>query len=547
VSEAPDDIRALADLGASYAELRARWRTQIPSSYNIAADTVERWAAARPDRIALRHEDADGRVEAFTFARIDDLASRAAAGLRARGVGRGDRVAVYLGQRPETAIAHIAVYKLAAVAVCVSHLYGLDTLAHVLRDSGAAAIVTDPALAERVAAVRDDLPSLRHVIVAGPAGPSSFDDLLSAPPLAAPESTSSEDPALLLYTSGSTGRPKGLLHGHRVLAAYKPTIQLTFDASVDERSVLYTPADWAWVGGLLDTMLPGWAFGAEVVGFGGRFDAERTYELLSRHRVTHAFVPPTALKRMAQVASPRARWPLALRAISTGGEPLPGAVYEWLRRETGASVNEFYGLTEVNHLVGNCERLWPARAGSMGRAYPGHDTVILDEAGRPAPHGHVGQVAARRSDPTLFLGYWNRPDDTARLFQDEWVLTGDLALQDEDGYFWYRGRADEMIKSAGYRISPSEIEECLMAHPAVAEAAVIGKPDADRGQVLKAFVRLRDGHAADDALTRALRAHVRDRLAAFKAPREVAYVDSFPVTSSGKIRRSELRARESEA
>lgn len=336
--------------------------------------------------------------------------------------------------------------------------------------------------------------------------------------------------------------PKGMLHGHRVLQSYIPSLTMAFNLDRDDpEAVFWSPADWAWVGGLLDALLIGWAFGHTVATSEHRFDAEWSFGFMARQKVTHTFFTPTALKRLAQVSQPQSRWDLALRVIITGGESLPAAVLNWAEDELKVVCNEFYGLTEVNHLIGCCKALYPARPGSMGLAYPGHGTTIVDDQGREVEDGQVGEIVTRGDDATQFLGYWKDMDKTADLRLGEWLRTSDLALRDEDGYFWYRGRTDDLIKSAGYRIGPAEVEDCLVRHPAIAEAAVVASPDADRGAIVKAFVRLAEGFDPSAQLTTDLQAHVKSRLAAYKYPREIEYVEDLEMTSSGKLDRKQLR------
>lgn len=528
-----------------------RYEIVIPKRANMAADTVAKFAQGpRKDHPALIFEKDDLSTETWTFAEVEERAARLAAKLSGLGVGKGSRVAIHTGLRPETGLAHLAVYKLGAIAVTLSQLYGPDTLRHVLNHSEAMAIITQDTAWDRFRAVAHEFPCLRHRIVVGQTKGDEipFEECLRAPAEGfRPAETSADDPALLMYTSGSTGLPKGMLHGHRILQAYVPSIHFFFNMDLDDpNSVFWSPADWAWVGGLLDLLLAAWAFGHTVVTSEARFDAEWAFGFMERRKVTHTFVTPTALKRMAEVRNPRARWPnLKLRVVCTGGEALPGRVLTWCEEDLGVVCNEFYGLTEVNHLIGNCRTLFPSLPGSMGLAYPGHGTTVVGEDGSELPPGEAGEIVTRADDATQFLGYWKDPSKTGQLkLAGRWLRTGDFGTRDANGYFWYHGRSDDLIKSAGYRIGPAEVEDCLVRHPAVAEAAAVASPDSARGFVVKAFVRLKDGVQPDDRLTKDLQEHVKTRLAVYKYPREIEYVSRFEMTSSGKINRKLLREAE---
>lgn len=521
----------------------------IPPRANIAAATVGRHAQGpRADATALIVDSGD-RIQSWTFHELDTAATRLAAGLRAAGVVQGMPVALHTGQSLATALAHLAVYKLGAVVMTLSQLYGPETVRHALADSGTRFVLTDAAGWDAIATALPALPQRVTPILAGalpdrlPPDTLTLEQLLDTDAKGfAPVDTRSDAPALLMYTSGSTGLPKGLMHAHRILAAYMPTVRLFYDLDIEgEGLVFWTPADWAWVGGLLDLVLPAWAEGHAVLASPQRFEATAALDLMARHRVTHSFMTPTALKRLAQVPAPRDGRDLALRVICTGGESLPGEVVTWCENSLGVVCNEFYGLTEFNHLVGNCRALYPIRPGSMGRAYPGRRVAIVDETGAEVSEGEVGEIVSAADDPTLFLGYRGAPGIPDALRLGPWLRTRDLARRDADGYVWYQGRNDDLIKSAGYRIGPAEVEDALLRHPAVAEAAVVGLPDPDRGQIVTAFVRPATGHAPDEALGQALRDHVRATLATYKAPRRVVFVDEFPMTSSGKIRRAALR------
>ncbi len=540
------------------AQLLAGFSINVPARFNMAVAAVGRHAAgplAGATALVDASHDADLRADKpprrLSFAELDAESRRFAAFLRGQGVQRGDVVIVYMAQCTEAALAHLACYQLGAIVAPLSLLYGRDTLRHAIGDSRARVVVSTRAALDAVAGLMAEL-AVPTVVVAGAPGGApardgevDFERYRSHVPIEAPVDTAADDPALLLYTSGSTGLPKGILHAHRLLLGYLASVSLFYEMQMrDAGQVLWTPSDWSWIAGIVNVQLTGWFHGQTVVAGQAPFSAEWVLGFMARHGVTHTFLTPTALKRLAQIALPRARWPdLRLRVIGTGGEPCPSAVLDWADAQLQVPVNEFYGLTEVNHLVGNCRQLYPVKPGSMGRAYPGHRLAVLDETGQPVPDGELGQIAAHRSDPTRFIGYWGQPERTQAMFHGEWILTGDYARRDAEGYFWYSGRNDDLIKSAGYRIGPAEVEDSLVRHPAVAEAAVIGVPDEERGQIVKAVVRLREGAVASVSLASELQAHVKTQLAAYKYPRLVEFVDSFPLTSTGKISRKDLRQR----
>ena len=540
----------LAQITNLYADpSKGHYQIGMPINANIAADTVGRFAQnEKADYTALIHEHRDGSIEQYTFRQLDELARRFAAYLASIGVRRGEPVAIHTSQSLQTAIAHMAIYKIGAVALTLSHLYGPDAVAHVIQDSKTKVIVTKSEYWSKLRKKCKSLNILKHYIVHGETESdevsfdSALDNSLSDPE---PVLTATEEPALLMYTSGSTGMPKGLLHSHRIIHAYLPTLTLIYELELDyPNAVFWSPADWAWVGGLLDLVLPAWQHGQTVVSTNQRFTAQWAFEFMERHGVTHSFMTPTALKRLAEVKQPRKRWNLDVRVICTGGESLPGEVMRWAEDEFQIVCNEFYGLTEFNHMVGCCKKLFPTIPGSMGRAFPGRRVAIIDDQGAELPNGTVGEVASWRSaDPSLFLGYWGQPGVPEKMKLGNWLRSGDLAVRDDNGYFWYHGRNDDLIKSAGYRIGPNEVEDALITHPDVAEAAVVGKPDPDRGFIVMAYVRLMEGAEGNDDTRKRLQEHVKTNLAAYKYPREIEFVDSFPLTSSGKIRRNVLRQR----
>ena len=532
----------------SYDELRSSFRWRIPARYNIGVDACDKWAGDA-DRLALIHEDETGRVETYSFARLKELSDRFANALAGLGVGRGDRVGILLAQGPETAIAHLAVYKLGAIAMPLFTLFGPDALAYRLENSGAKAVIGDEASLDKIAPLRDGLPALETLIaVGGTPGAEDFQGLIEAAASGfTPADTRADDPALISYTSGTTGPPKGALHAHRVLLGHLPGICLPHNFFPQPGDLMWTPADWAWIGGLMDALFPAWHFGVPVLAHRmAKFDPERAFALIARHGVRNAFMPPTALKLMRQVANPRARHDVAMRSIGSGGESLGAELLDWGRETFGLTINEFYGQTEVNLVLGNCAEIMDVRPGAMGRPIPGHEVAIVDASGAPVATGETGQIAVKRPDPVMFLEYWRDEAATRAKFVGDWCLTGDLARVDGDGYHWFVGRDDDIITSSGYRIGPAEIEDCLMKHPAVAMAAAVGVPDATRTEIVKAFVVVAPGATADDDLARDIQAHVKSQLAAHEYPRLVEFVPEMPLTSTGKIMRRVLRAREIE-
>ncbi len=532
-----------------------RQRVRIPDFANIAADTVARHAiGSRAGEVAIRFDpgvSGEAHID-IRFDELDDAANRMAMLLRRLGVSTGGVVAVHSGARIETVITHLAVYKLGAIAATLSQLYGPETIHHVLTDSAASVLITQDTVWRQHAALRADCPELRHVIVIGQAAVDEIAFTAWQDEQAGgwvPIHTRREDPALLVYTSGSTGLPKGVLHAHRILHAYKPTLELFFDLQLREPGlVLWTAADWAWVGGLIDVVYPALQFGHRLIASQHRFEPEWALGFMQLHGITHSLLTPTALNRLAQIDRPRERWPdLRLRVIFTGGEPLPGATLNWLHHELGVICNEGYGMSEVNHMIGNCQRLRPIRPGSMGWEFPGHVAALVDETGAFVADGEVGEIVTTPDAPTLFLGYWRQPELSDAMRLGKWVRTRDLARRDHDGYYWYCGRNDDLIKSAGYRIGPVEIEAVLMRHPAVAEVAVIGVPDAERGQNVLACIVPAGGQIGSDALMDTLRDHVRTALGPYKVPRQVVFLDDLPHTTTGKVSRAQLRRRFSDA
>ena len=532
--------------GASYDELYSSFRWEMPARFNIAETICDRHARTMPDAPALIHEAGDGSVNIWSFARIKEAADRLAHALAALGVTRGAIVAIHLSQCPENLITHVAAHKLGAVAMPLFALFGPDAVRFRLGDSGAAILVTSDDNMERVAEGLTDIPTLRHIISIdgpGPLGAKGFWELTAAASSSSVATdTSVDDPAYLMYTSGTTGNPKGVLHAQRVLLGHLPGVMVPHNLFPQAGDRFWTPADWAWAGGIFDVLLPSLYFGIPVVAQRlAKFEPDAAFALMARHGVRNVFMPPTALRMLQAIPNPRAHYDYKLRSLASGGEPMGADIIAWGQETFGITLSEFYGQTEVNLVVGNCPPVFPAKPGSMGRPVPGHVVEIVDRDGNVLPAGEVGIVAVRRPDPVMFIEYWKQPEATADKFRGDWCLLGDIAAKDEDGYFWFQGRDNDIIKSAGYRIGPGEVEECLQKHPAVALAGVIGTPDPLRGEAVTAFIVTRREYAGNTDLANEIQAFVKERLAAHEYPRRVHFIAEMPMTVTGKIRRVDLR------
>ena len=573
-----DNARQTGDF---YAAMQQNFGWLVPTNFNMAQVCSQRWArqADANQRTAIIEHHLQGEHRSYSYAQLQRAADALSLRLQALGVQRGDRVAIVLPQRFETAVAYIAVMQMGAVAMPLSLLFGPDALSYRLNDSEAVVALVDGASIEQVLQVQGECVALREVV--------RLDVLQNSEANCfAPVVTQADDAAVLIYTSGTTGPPKGALIPHRALIGNLTGFvcsQNWFGFSPTERgvasqelpvsqfpSVFWSPADWAWTGGLMDALLPTLYFGRPIVAYNGRFSPELAFGLMQAHQVTHTFLFPTALKAMMKAyPTPRKHFKLQLQAMMSAGEAVGDAVFAYCQKQLGVTVNEMFGQTEINYIVGNCAMEWasgagqtpvahrhnagwPAKPGSMGKGYPGHRVAVIDEDGNECPDGVPGDVALHRlnqhgePDPIFFLGYWKNPRSTQGKFTGDWCRTGDLAVRDADGYLWYQGRADDVFKAAGYRIGPSEVENCLVKHPAVANAAVVPKPDPERGALVKAYVVLAPGFQASEALIADLQTHVRGKLAPYEYPKEIEFIAELPMTTTGKVQRRVLRLQEEE-
>ena len=607
VSQASDNITPVQfassasvwNLPPAYAGLHSAFAWLVPTHFNMAQACCARWAA-QPDAFkstAIHDCQPDEVNRSYSFAELQDQANRLANVLKSLGVLPGDRVAIVMPQRFETAVAYMAVLQLGAVAMPLSQLFGPEALEFRLQDSEAVVAMGDAQTLANVQAVRAHCPDLRQLIgVRLEADADQLADVAYESALAGASDqfdlviTRADAPAILIYTSGTTGNPKGTLIPHQALIGnltgflcsqnwfgFAVTAepvgslqQLTNPENLPAGSeaVFWSPADWAWTGGLMDALLPSLYFGRPIVAFNGRFGPQAALELLRDFGVTHTFLFPTALKAMMKAypgqpgQTVNAQFGLKLQAIMSAGEAVGDAVFDYCQSQLGVTVNEMFGQTEINYIVGNCAALWPPKPGSMGMGYPGHRLAVINDAGAECTAGEVGDVAVNRfdvhgqPDPIFFLGYWKNDASTQAKFTGDWCRTGDLASRDAEGYLWYQGRSDDVFKAAGYRIGPGEIENCLVKHPAVANVAVVPKPDAARGAVVKAYVVLSPDFVAARAcypgtrdqfeaeLIEQLQAHVKDKLAPYEYPKEIEFLDALPMTTTGKVQRRVLRLQE---
>ena len=512
----------------TYEEAREQHRWVVPNRYNIAADVCDK----HPDeKLAMVFEDFSGNQREVRWGEQRALANRAANVLAARGVEREDRVAICAPASPETAAFFLGTWKNGAILLSLSVLYGDEGIRHRIRDSEPRVLVTDSENVERMPRdLVDDIIVIDEDLLAG--ADDRFDTVDTGP----------DDPAQLYYTSGTTGLAKGILHAHRYILGHE---EFTYCHEVKDGELFHGMGEWAWAAGIAPLLGP-WRLGATqfVYAREGGFDPEKQLEVLSRHGVTNVFTTPTAMRAMMAIGDAGERYPQKFRRVCSAGEPLNPEAIRWFRHQYGVTVLDYYGLSESYPLCANYPFM-EVREGSMGKPMPGWDVQILDEDEQPVGVGERGEICLRaRTNPHYPLGYWRNEQATREDFDGDWFHTKDAAERDEDGYFWYSGRADDVIISAGYRIGPFEVESACIEHPSVQEAAAVASPEEKRGHVVKAFVVLSQGAEPSDDLAEDIKSFVRGRLSAYAYPRKIEFVEALPKTLTGKIRRIELRESE---
>jgi acetyl-CoA synthetase len=533
-------------MGGNYEEVCNNFKWEIPKYYNIGVDVCDKWAVDKT-RLALIYANPHGMEQKYTFRDLRDISNQLANALKANDIKRADRVGILLSQRPETLISHIAIYKLGAIAVQLLTLFGPDAIEFRLQDSGAKAVITDKKNLPKICEIKERLPNLKLIIAVAVGKEEEYMDFWECVEKGSryftPVKTKPEDPALIIYTSGTTGQPKGTLHGHRLLLGILPGFEFYHNLFPQEGDLMWTPLDWAYIGGSYDALFPTLHHGYPMLAYRPRkFDPEGAFYMMAKHKVRNLMAVPTVLRIMMHaVKRPRENYDIQLRSITAGGETLGQELCDWTREHLGVEINEQYGQTECDLVVGFCSEIMNMVPGAIGKAVPGHVVEIINEDGRVANRDELGEIAVKAPDPVMFLEYWRNLQATKEKFINNWMRTGDYGRKDENGYFWFSGRQDDIIESGGFRIGPGEVEDCLMKHAAVALVGVIGIPDPIRGEIVKAFILPKAGVTPDKVLEESIKEHVKNRLEAHAYPREVEFLKEMPITKTGKILKNKLR------
>jgi len=520
---------------------------------NMAYECLDRHLKTnRRDKIAMLWEGKDGEEETYTYAEMVAQSNKAANGLRSLGVEKGDRVFMYLERIPECYFTAFGTLKLGAVIGPLFSAFGPDAVKDRLEDSGAKVLVTSPDLWAKVADIRTDLPALEHVLLITRRHEAEAGDGIALwDEVVAPQSeefeieqTGPEDYSVMHYTSGTTGKPKGAAHVHNAIIGQYATGKYVLDLHEDD--IYWCTADPGWVTGTSYGMFAPWSNGVTSLVDEGGFGANRWYSLIEKYKVTVWYTAPTAIRMLMKAGDDVVKKHdlSSLRYTMSVGEPLNPEAVVWSEKAIGLPFHDNWWQTETGAIMIANYPSMEIRPGSMGRPFPGIEPAIIDDEGKVLPPGQEGSLALKPGWPSMFRVYWNRQEMYDSRFQNGWYITGDQAKMDEDGYFWFVGRADDVINTAGHLVGPFEVESTLLEHPAVAEAGVIGKPDPVAMEIVKAFVALKDGYEESDKLRRELIRFGREKLGSGIAPREIEFLPGLPKTRSGKIMRRLLKARE---
>jgi acetyl-CoA synthetase len=492
--------------------------------------------------VALYWENAAGETAKYTFGDLKSLSNKFGNALKKLGFKKGERFLIRLPNIPAFQISFLGGVKIGAVPIPSSVMFREHEIEYRINDSSAKAVITTPKFVKEVHAIQKNCKTLEHIIVVGDVqtGELSYDELMKGSSNNLDlEPTKSTDIAFFCYTSGTTGNPKGAVHLHRWVPGNDPSV--IFWQNALETDIVAHTGDLNWIYPLGNGFLYTWRWGISTFVYDGKFDPVHWFELMEKYRVTNLASVPTAYRMFLTIKDAEKTYDLsALRHCISAGEPLnPEVIKEWKRR-FGLDAHDGIGMTEVMVYLSNMRDM-KIKLGSCGKPQPGHICALVDENGKPVPVGETGALAVRKTDPGLFKEYWNKPEKTQESFSDDWFLSGDVLYQDEEGYYWFSGRNDDLIKASGYRISPFEVESAIISHPEVLECAVVASPDPMRGTIIKAYVVLRDRKNASENMVKEIQEHTKKVAAPYKYPREIEFVTELPKTQSGKIKRKDLR------
>ena len=525
----------------NYFDLIKKFQIKVPKFFNISEACCDKWIKNDFNRVAITNIDEDNYKSNWTYGKIHTSANSLANSLIKHGVKKGDRIVLMLPQGPEVIISHFASYKIGAIVVPLFTLFGPDAIQYRLKDSGAKILITNKENFSKIEKINPDSNQIQSIYCTENIDKNIFsfwDEINNSSENFENYKTLSKDPAIMIYTSGTTGHPKGVLHAHRFLLGHLPNIEISHDGFPKDRDCGWTPADWSWIGGLMDLAMPCLYYGVPLISYRmKKFDPKIAWKLIGKEKIRNLFLPPTALKLMREIDVPSN---VNVRTIASGGESVGEELLKWAKNSLGITINEIYGQTECNLVISSNRSIEPTPKGSMGKVVPGHEIMLMDSQGKKVPPNKIGEIAVKSPHPVIFLKYWNKREETRKKFLKNWLLTGDLGKVDKKGFFTFISRNDDVIISSGYRIGPSEIEDCLLRHESVLNSAVIGVPDKTRTEIIKAFIVLNDGFLKE-GLKEELINFVRINLSPHLMPKEIEWISDLPMTATGKIMRNKLR------
>ena len=507
--------------------------------FNMAHECCDKWALDE-ERIAVYWENEKGETASYTYLELSQYSNQLAHVFKELGLGKGDRISGLLGKEIELVLTVLAAWKIGAIYVPMFTAFGPKAIDYRLRDSGCSMVITNKEQAQKIRNKDIQLLLIDSNLAEGNTLPF-WKSLLSSSSSFQKEQTKIDDPAVIQYTSGSTGMPKGAVWSHKILVSSYPYVR--FAMGLKKKDIFFGGPDMGWAYGLMNCTFFPLSLGTSIVIYKGKFDVQKVYRLLEKYHVTNVAYAPTAYRMMMSAGAPIIeQYELKVNHFSSAGEPLNAEVIRFFDKHMKRKVHDHYGSTETGMIINNLANTHMIVPGSMGKPSPGFQIQLLDSSGREAEREEVGEIAVdANSFPFFFLGYWNQPEKTEEKMTGNWFRTGDLAVIDKDGYFWFQGRSDDIISSAGYRIGPFEVESSLIEHEAVSEAAVIGIPDANKGEIVKAYVVLNSSFTASNTLAADLIEYVKTRLSKHQYPREIEFVEELPKTPSGKIQRYKLK------